>query len=215
MAGVLLNAVAQLALKAGTNRVGEFAFALDNVVPIGLKLITNPFIAGGLACYVVSVVVWIMALSRVPVSIAYPMPPVGYILNPVAPCLPFGESPTAQKPRGIGFIVMVVFLVARAWRRGVPALRAADDRRSGGRRGRRPAARALDRHRAARGGLRGGARRTLRRANGARADLGPRRDAGGARDPPHPPRRRGYRPRAKILRDPPPWRAGPPDRRVR
>ncbi len=44
MAGVLLNAVAQLALKAGTNRVGEFAFALDNVVPIGLKLITNPFI---------------------------------------------------------------------------------------------------------------------------------------------------------------------------
>jgi len=33
----------------------------------------EPHILGGLACYVVSVVVWIMALSRVEVSIAYPM----------------------------------------------------------------------------------------------------------------------------------------------
>jgi len=114
MAGVLLNAVAQLLLKAGTNRVGEFAFALDNVVPIGLKLATNPFIAGGLACYVVSVVVWIMALSRVPVSIAYPMLSVGYIVNAVAAWLLFGESLTAQKLAGIGFIVVGVFLVARS-----------------------------------------------------------------------------------------------------
>ena len=35
MTGVLLNAAAQLLLKAGTNRVGEFAFSLDNLVPIG------------------------------------------------------------------------------------------------------------------------------------------------------------------------------------
>ena len=53
MAGVMLNATAQLLLKAGTNRVGEFAFALENVIPIGTKLAFNPFILGGLACYVV------------------------------------------------------------------------------------------------------------------------------------------------------------------
>jgi len=114
MAGVLLNAAAQLALKAGTNRVGEFAFALDNVVPIGMRLATNPFILGGLACYVVSVVVWIMALSRVPVSVAYPMLSVGYIVNAVAAWLLFGESITAQKLVGIAFIIVGVFLVARA-----------------------------------------------------------------------------------------------------
>ena len=114
MAGVLLNAAAQLLLKAGTNRVGEFAFALDNVIPIGMRLAVNPFILGGLACYVVSVVVWIMALSRVPVSVAYPMLSVGYIVNAVAAWLLFGESLTAQKLVGIGFIVIGVFLVARA-----------------------------------------------------------------------------------------------------
>ena len=58
MAGVLLNAAAQLFLKAGTNRIGEFAFSLDNVMPIGMKIASSPFILGGLACYVVSVVVW-------------------------------------------------------------------------------------------------------------------------------------------------------------
>jgi multidrug transporter EmrE-like cation transporter len=114
MAGVLLNAAAQLALKAGTNRVGEFAFALDNVVPVGMRLAANPFILGGLACYVVSVVVWIMALSRVPVSVAYPMLSVGYIVNAVAAWLLFGESLTAQKLVGIAFIVVGVFLVARS-----------------------------------------------------------------------------------------------------
>ena len=51
MLGVFLNAAAQLLLKAGTNRVGEFAFTLENLGPIGGKLATSPFIAGGLAWY--------------------------------------------------------------------------------------------------------------------------------------------------------------------
>jgi multidrug transporter EmrE-like cation transporter len=114
MTGVALNAAAQLLLKAGTNRVGEFAFALENLAPIGARLASSPFILGGLACYVVSVVVWILALSRVPVSVAYPMLSVGYIVNAVAAWMLFGESLTAQKLVGIGFIVIGVFLVARS-----------------------------------------------------------------------------------------------------
>lgn len=114
MLGVLLNAVAQLLLKAGTNRMGEFAFSLDNVVPIGVKIATNPPIIAGLACYGVSVVVWIMALSRVPVSVAYPMLSVGYIVNAFAAWMLFGESLGAQKLVGIGFIMIGVYLVARS-----------------------------------------------------------------------------------------------------
>ena len=114
MTGVALNAAAQLLLKAGTNRIGEFAFSIDNLLPIGSRLAGSPFILGGLACYVVSVVVWILALSRVPVSIAYPMLSVGYIVNAVAAWMLFGESLTAQKLVGIGFIVVGVYLVARS-----------------------------------------------------------------------------------------------------
>ena len=114
MAGVLLNAAAQLALKAGTNRIGEFAFALDNIVPIGARLASSPYILAGVGCYVVSLVVWILGLSRVPVSVAYPMLSVGYIVNAIAAWLLFGESITAQKLVGIGMIIIGVVLVARS-----------------------------------------------------------------------------------------------------
>jgi multidrug transporter EmrE-like cation transporter len=114
MLGVLLNAAAQLLLKAGTNRMGEFAFSLDNLVPVGMKVATSPPILAGLACYGVSVVVWIMALSRVPVSVAYPMLSVGYVVNAFAAWMLFGESLGAQKLVGIGFICIGVYLVARS-----------------------------------------------------------------------------------------------------
>jgi multidrug transporter EmrE-like cation transporter len=114
LTGVLLNASAQLLLKAGTNRVGEFAFTLANVLPIGTRFALSPYVAGGLACYVVSVGVWILALSRVPVSVAYPMLSIGYVVNALAAWWLFGESLGAQKLVGIAFIVVGVFLVARS-----------------------------------------------------------------------------------------------------
>jgi multidrug transporter EmrE-like cation transporter len=114
LAGVLLNAAAQLLLKAGTNAVGHFEFSAGNIVPVGLRLALEPFILGGVACYVVSLVVWIMALSRVEVSIAYPMLSIGYVINAVAAWYLFGESLTALRLTGIGFIVVGVFLVARS-----------------------------------------------------------------------------------------------------
>lgn len=114
LTGVLLNAAAQLLLKAGVTRVGEFQFSLDNAVPIGIKLATQLPIIGGLACYGISVVVWIMALSRVPVSVAYPMLSIGYIVNAFAAYWLFDESLNAQKLIGIGVIVVGVYLVARS-----------------------------------------------------------------------------------------------------
>ena len=113
MLGVLLNAAAQLLLKAGTNSVGPFAFSAGNILPVGWRLATEPHILGGLACYVISVVVWIMALSRVEVSIAYPMLSVGYVVNALAAWYLFGEAVTPARLVGIGFIILGVFFVAR------------------------------------------------------------------------------------------------------
>ena len=114
MTGVLLNAGAQLLLKAGTNSVGVFEFSRENIGPIGWKLATEPHIAGGLACYVVSVVVWIMALSRVEVSIAYPLLSIGYIVNALAAWYLFGEAVTPMRLAGIGIIIVGVWVVTRS-----------------------------------------------------------------------------------------------------
>lgn len=114
LTGVLLNAAAQLLLKAGTNAIGHFEFQLANALPIGLKLATNLPILGGLSCYVVSVVVWIMALSRVEVSMAYPMLSIGYVVNALAAWWLFGEAVGPQRMLGIAVIIVGVWLVARS-----------------------------------------------------------------------------------------------------
>ena len=114
MTGVMLNAGAQLLLKAGTNSVGVFEFSRDNIVPIGWKLATEPHIVGGLACYVISVVVWVMALSRVEVSVAYPLLSVGYVVNAVAAYYLFGEAVTPLRLAGIAVIIVGVCLVTRS-----------------------------------------------------------------------------------------------------
>lgn len=114
LTGVLLNAVAQLLLKAGTNAIGHFDFELRNLIPIGWQAITEPHILGGLLCYVVSVVVWILALSRVPVSIAYPMLSIGYVVNALAAYWLLGESLSALRMGGIFVVIVGVFLIARS-----------------------------------------------------------------------------------------------------
>jgi multidrug transporter EmrE-like cation transporter len=55
-----------------------------------------------------------MALSRVEVSLAYPMLSIGYVVNAVAAWYLFGEALTAQRMIGIGTIIIGVFLVARS-----------------------------------------------------------------------------------------------------
>jgi multidrug transporter EmrE-like cation transporter len=112
-AGVLLNAGAQLLLKAGANVLGVITLSVDNWPAQFGRMALERHIVAGLACYAVSVVVWIIGLSRVPVSIAYPMLSLGYIINAVAAQYLFGEAVTLSRWFGIGFIVVGVWLMAR------------------------------------------------------------------------------------------------------
>jgi multidrug transporter EmrE-like cation transporter len=112
--GVLLNAAAQLFLKAGTNTLGVISLTRDNwIETFGRMATTGPFVVG-VACYVVSLFVWILGLSRVPVSMAYPLLSLGYVINAVAAQYLFGEAVTVTRWLGIGFIIVGVWLVAKS-----------------------------------------------------------------------------------------------------
>ena len=114
LSGVLLNAAAQLFLKAGTNALGIITLTGENWIDQFSRMALEPHLAGGILCYAVSVVVWIIGLSRVPVSIAYPMLSLGYIINAIAAHYLLGESVTLARWLGIGFIIIGVWLVARS-----------------------------------------------------------------------------------------------------
>lgn len=111
--GVLLNTCAQLLLKAGMTKIGHFEFAITNAWPIGLKVMSNMPILTGLTMYVMSVIVWLLVLSRVPVSLAYPMLSIGYIVNAVAAYFLFGEPLTSMRIFGIFIIIAGVYVVAQ------------------------------------------------------------------------------------------------------
>jgi len=95
-------------------QLGHFDFSLENTWPVASALATNFPIIGGLCCYVVSVVVWILALSRVEVSMAYPMLSIGYVINAGLAWFLFGEAVGPQRLAGIAVIIVGVVIVARS-----------------------------------------------------------------------------------------------------
>jgi multidrug transporter EmrE-like cation transporter len=114
LTGVLLNAAAQLLLKAGARAIANISLSWSHAGVIFERVASSPPILGGLLCYVVSVVVWILALSRVEVSIAYPMLSIGYVVNAIAAWMLFGEDLNTARIAGIGVIIAGCWLVARS-----------------------------------------------------------------------------------------------------
>lgn len=113
-AGVLLNACAQLALKAGVNAVGAIHLEPGTLLTTAFRVLTQWPVLAGLTMYVVSVGVWIIGLSRVDVSVAYPMLSLGYVVNAVAAWWLFGEILGPARVAGILLILAGVFLIARS-----------------------------------------------------------------------------------------------------
>src|SRR5579859_4316 len=114
LCGVLLNAFAQLWLKAATRISGPLVASDSGAMDRVLKLLTVPSLWYALTAYGFSVIVWIVGLSRVPVSQAYPLLSLGYVLNIGLAWWLFGEVPNAQRVIGVGVIVAGVVLVARS-----------------------------------------------------------------------------------------------------
>jgi drug/metabolite transporter (DMT)-like permease len=112
--GVLLNALAQLGLKAATRVTGPLVSIDAGVWSRSLTLLTVPALWFALCCYGLSVIVWLVGLSRVPVSQAYPLLSLGYVINIGLAWWLLGEVPNVQRVAGIGVIVLGVVMVARS-----------------------------------------------------------------------------------------------------
>ncbi len=110
LVGVFLNAVAQIPLKKGIGAAG--GLSLDQGVLPLLKLFLQPWILTGLACYAVSVVVWLVALSKVDVAFAYPFLALGFLANALLSRWLLGESIPALRWAALALIIAGVTLQA-------------------------------------------------------------------------------------------------------
>lgn len=114
LTGVGLNAAAQLLLKVATRPLAHFTeFNADTVgSSVAILFKSMPFWSG-MVCYAASVCVWLAALSKAPVSTAYPMLSLGYVVVAAISVAWLGETMTAAKVLGIALICAGVILVSR------------------------------------------------------------------------------------------------------
>lgn len=111
---VFLNVAAQLSLKVGMERIGGFSFSWNNLAPIGWQVLTSPWIISGLMIYVVSMVVWLMVLSRAEVSLVYPLTSLGYVFTVLVAYLFLGEHVSIIRIFGVVIIILGVFVLAKS-----------------------------------------------------------------------------------------------------
>lgn len=105
-ASVLLSAAAQVAFKlALTGSAGGVGGLLSTLL--------RPGILFGLGLYGLSVLIWFGVLRRLPLSVAYPMVSVGFVLTAIAGVVIFGEALTATKVLGVLLIVAGVVVLAQ------------------------------------------------------------------------------------------------------
>lgn len=104
---VALNAFAQIFIKKGMLSLGELQLNLDFI----LRGLGNIYLWLGLLCYGFSVLSWMVVLSKVDVSVAYPFLSLGFILTAVIAYFIFGEPLGVSKILGILLICIgLVFL---------------------------------------------------------------------------------------------------------
>ncbi len=101
LVGVLLNAAAQLCIKQGMNVIGNISLDTGAVLSMIPRAAINPYILAGMACYVISVLVWMVVLSKVEVSLAYPFLSIGYIVTAFVGYFFMGETLGLYKILGI------------------------------------------------------------------------------------------------------------------
>jgi multidrug transporter EmrE-like cation transporter len=113
-AGVLLNSAAQLMLKAGARTLGTVAMGSSaSLTAAAWSAATQPWIVLGLVCYFISAGLWILALTRVDVTVAYPMLSMGYVIAALLAWQFFGESLNATRVMGIAIILVGVVVLSR------------------------------------------------------------------------------------------------------
>ncbi|MDM0107895.1 EamA family transporter [Variovorax sp. J22R24] len=115
LSGVLLNSAAQLLLKAGARTIGSVSMtSMSSIGAAAWSAATQPWIALGLVCYFVSAGLWVVALTRVDVTVAYPMLSLGYVIAAIFAWQIFGEQLTAARLVGIFIILAGVVVLARS-----------------------------------------------------------------------------------------------------
>ncbi|MEK6558295.1 MAG: EamA family transporter [Candidatus Margulisiibacteriota bacterium] len=110
---ILIGVAGQLCLKTGMQQIGTYSLIQKGIVLQYLKILFNPFVFFGLVLYFTSTLFWLYLISRVPLSFAYPMLSISYVLVAIASLILFHERISVLNWVGITVILVGVCLIAQ------------------------------------------------------------------------------------------------------
>lgn len=114
MVPIIATAVAQALLKHGIDQVGGISPPGSQFLVSMKNIITEPYIVGGLLLIVLAVPLWLEVLSRLPLSIAYPLVSIGYVISLGIGAFVLNESVGPLRIGGVGLIILGVIAVSRS-----------------------------------------------------------------------------------------------------
>ena len=113
LASVSLSVIAQLLLKHGmSNQAVQSALSSGDLIGTGLQVFSNISVLGGLAAYASSAVVWLLVLSKVDVSKAYPFVGLGFVATMLFAYWFLSEPLTLHKIIGTLLVAAGVLLIS-------------------------------------------------------------------------------------------------------
>ena len=108
LATILLMVFGQIIIKWQVLKAGTLPEEIAEQFSFVVRLLFNPWILGGLFLALLSAICWMIAMSKLPLSHAYPFVSLSFVLVLVLSAVCFGESVTWPKILGVSLIVLGV-----------------------------------------------------------------------------------------------------------
>lgn len=104
----------QLALKYGMTQLGAQSISASTLTTVFSRIVFSPWILLGLLIYGAGTFFWLMVLSRVDLSFAYPMLSMSYVLIIGSSWMFLGESVSLLRLAGVVTIITGVIFISQS-----------------------------------------------------------------------------------------------------
>ena len=110
---VLLTVYGQLVIKWQVLKLGALPAGTEGKLAYLAKALLNPWIVSGLCAAFLASLFWIMAISKLPLSEAYPYTAAGFVVVVLTGAWLFSEPLPALRMVGLGMITIGIILAGR------------------------------------------------------------------------------------------------------
>jgi len=111
---VMVSVIGQTILKLGVRHPELAELAMTGPMAVALLILRSPLVMLGLLMYGIGALAWIVVLSRLDLSYAYPFLALNFVLVAIISRVVLSEAIPGLRWLGIGFICVGILLVARS-----------------------------------------------------------------------------------------------------